>query len=162
MSYKNPNVTDVINNSTCYRTMTSYLGRNYLNLAKAQFGRTYERKACIEDSEDLMRIFALQWYDYYINNPKRERLYRAYSKPLWEYIKPLHVSVADSTREFVRQYNPEFIGVWNYHYDVYILKNNLFEEYKKYVNSNKKKFPYRRLKYVDYSHLAYNGVSNDF
>lgn len=162
MSYNNPNVSEVINNSTCYRNMTKYLHKSYLNLARVKFITLYSRRPNIEDSEELMRLFGLQWYDYYINNPRREKLYREYTKELWAYGIALSVCVQSSTLEFVRQHNPQFIGVWHYHYDVYILKNNMFEQYKQYIQLNRKKFHYRKRRYVDFSHLAYNGVADDF
>jgi len=47
-------------------------------------------------------------------------------------------------------------------HQLYIVEN-LLDEFKQFIKKNYKVLDkYRKSKYVDYSHLAYNGVTNDF
>ena len=162
MSYKNPNVNDVINNSIDLFDMSKYLHKSYLNIAKYKLRRKLGRKPNLDDAQQLFDIFVDDWRNYYKRKPLLEKLYKEKAKPIWEFGCKIHISVKDSTREFVRSINPEFKDIYDYHYDSWIIRNNKFEEYKDFCIKNKKKFPYRRETYVDYSHLAYNGVANDF
>jgi len=160
MSYNNPNCNEIINNSSSYRCMVKYFCKDYLNLAKGEFKKRNNRKANLDDSEELFTIYAKMWYDWYIINPKKEKLYRKVANPVWEFGVSMRIDVKDATREFVRSINPEFKKVWNYHYDTWIVRNNKLEEFKQYCKINK--FPYRKQRWIDYSDLAYNGVTNDF
>lgn len=162
MSFKHPSVGEVINNSSNNRDMVKYFCKDYLNLAKTAFHREHKRAATIEDSEELFQIFSAQWRYHYIEAPKREKQCIKISSPLWQFGCSLRISVKNSTREFVRTVNPSFENVFNYHYDAWIMENGYFTQYMKFCKENKDKFPYRRERYIDFSHLAYNGVTDNF
>ena len=50
----------------------------------------------------------------------------------------------------------------NHNHQLYILENLLYE-FKQFIKENHKILnKYRKRKYIDYSHLAYNGVTDDF
>ena len=116
----------------------------------------------MEECQQIFDEFVIQWKHYYITKPILEKAYKELAKPVWKFGCSIHISVKDSTREFVRSINPTFKNVFNYHYDAWIIKNNKFEEYKQFCLKNKKQYPYYRSTFTDYSNFAYNGVTEDF
>ena len=47
--------------------------------------------------------------------------------------------------------------------ETFIVDNNLIEEFEKFIRDNHKNLnKYFKPRYIDYSHLAYNGVTDDF
>lgn len=165
MSQLNPNVTEIL---LCTEGIIgSHLCKSYLNLAKAEFFRTNGRKATLDDAQALRDLFEAQWVNWYIHRPERERLEKILAKPIWDFGIPLKIDVHSSMCKFLisklgYNFGEKTPEIKEYNYGTYIIKNNLLEEYKSFVLSNRKDIPkYRKPEYVDFGHLAYNGVTDD-
>jgi len=63
MSHKNPNPTEILKCTT--GKIGHHLGKSYLNLAKGHFFRLHERKATLDDAQELRDLFENQWLEYY-------------------------------------------------------------------------------------------------
>lgn len=161
MSYKNPNVNEVLANSIDDFNMAKHLCKSYLNLSKGKFHREHKRKATLDDAQELFHNYVVDWKHWYITRPLLNQMHRKSGMPVWTFGVSIKIDVSHSTCEFVRVHNPTFKGVFDYNYASWIIRNNLFTEYVKYAKSNRSKFPYRKTRYTDFSHMAYNNSSDD-
>lgn len=181
MSEKHPNVNDVLRNSTGIEEMRKHLCRSYLNLAKQDFWRKNNRHAILTDAQELYDIYEAQWRDYYIDKPIREAENKKVGEPIWRYGKSLGIDVYDSMCRFLESTYPAYrftVGGEMYNamtaarvceekgiefMETYIMNNDLLESYKKFVSDHRNTLKkYFKPTYTDYSHLAYNGVTDDF
>lgn len=191
MSYKNPTAKEIIANSTCYRIMVPHFHKSYRNLAGSFFRKKYGRKATLDDSEELFRLYALEWYDYYIIKPKMDKLWYKKITPIYKKLVYTKRDVLYAAARFIETKYGSFVEtpdrhsywnkpLWNKRGYVsknagdilkemniksslrLIVKKNHTEEFIKWTIKNKKHLPYHTKDYRDYSHLAYSGVTDDF
>lgn len=181
MSDKNPNVNDVLTNSIGITEMRNQLCKSYLNLAKGEFFRKYKRKATTEDSQVLYDLYEAQWRNSIIDKPLREKANREKGRGVWRIGIKYKIDVYHAMCRFVEyKYSTLVTGKYgNTYYDKscadllkemniefmesHIVDNGLLKDWEAFVNERKEQLPkYRKARYVDYSHLAYNGVTDDF
>lgn len=166
MSQINPTVSEILNNST--GVIGKHLCKSYLNLAKGDFFKKHNRKANLDDAQELRNLYEVRWIDYYIHRPERARIEREISQPIWDFGCSLKIDVSTSMCYFLidrlgYDFTKNYPEIKEYNYGTYIINNGLFEDYKAYVSTNISKIPrYRKREYIDFGHLAYNGVTNDF
>lgn len=71
MSYKNPNVNDILNGTT--GVMGSHIHKSYLKLAKLEFHKRHQRKATFDDRQELRDIIENEWATYYSHEEMLKR-----------------------------------------------------------------------------------------
>jgi hypothetical protein len=161
MSHKNPTVSEILKSTT--GIIGGHLHKSYLDLAKARFYKLNQRRPTLDDAQALRDTYEEMWMDYYIERPKRFQLEKILAEPIWTYGCSLHVDVKKSMITFLRDI-PGFTfdgNVKESNYGTYIVQNNLFEDWKEFVYKRRYSLRYVRQTYVDFSALAYNGVTED-
>lgn len=179
MSQKNPNYKEILACTT--GVIGRYFCKSYLNLAKMEFRKKHRRCPTIADAQEIRDIYENQWVDYYIHKPARERANREKGRPIWQYGCTLKIDVFEMMCRFMEFmfsdfYPPNHVGkVYpkkscgdimkekNIEFlETFIVDNNLLDDWKKFATVKRKEYPWYRRTYQDYSHLAYNGVTDDF
>lgn len=191
MSYNNPNHNEVRENANCYERMKKHYCKSYHNLALSNFRYKYKRKATLDDVNEVFKIFVNEWYDYYIIKPKMKKLWYKSLLPMYRRIIPIKVDVYAAACRYVEYITPgsfvECPDRTDYWYDPlykkkgyieksadgilkdtklspeqWIYKNKKVDEFVDWVYKNKKHLKKHHKGYTDFSHLAYNGVADDF
>lgn len=163
MSQNNPNVNDILAVTT--GKIGKYFHKSYLNLAKKEFHQKYGKKASLDDAQELRDMFEAQWVNYY-SKYEAERLNDKYGRQFYSFCVPIRVDVDRAVQLFLDPDNiveeQEQAKLYPF---TYIVEKGLFEAFKEYATLNKVllKHIYKRHDYYpDFSHLAYNGVTEDF
>lgn len=163
MSYKNPTTTEIKGVVKDPFDMKQYFHKSYLNLAKTAFYHAHnKRNATLDDAQELFDHFVFQWRHWYKGHLKLKSAHKRVETPLWDWACARSIDVKASTLAFIQMYNPKFHMCYDDFYGSWIIRKGMFEEYKKFALGNKKKFKYYGPSYVDYSHLAYNGITESF
>lgn len=176
-----PTVTYMLNNTTGLPEMRKYLCRSYVQLANKEFKKQFGRWPENEDAQVLYDIYEAEWRDWYIDKPLREKKNREIGKPIWQYGIRYRIDVYAGLCRFIEyKYGTLITGKYgNQYYDkscadiceemdirymeTHIIEKGLLNEWKAYVDNFHSTLPkYSKRGYVDYSHLAYNGVADDF
>jgi hypothetical protein len=177
MSYTNPNVSEILACTT--GIIGKHFAKSYLNLAKGKFRFRHKRNATRDDAQELRDIFEADWVDYYVYRPIREKENREKGKPIWEYGCKFKIDVYNSMCRFIEYKYAKDIVKYGYSMkqccadimeekgfklmETHIIDNDLLDEYKKFIKINRKTLKkHFGSGYSDFSHLAYNGVTDDF
>lgn len=164
MSFKNPTAAEIIDYMGNH-PMVEEMNKTYLNAAKNQFYRKHcKAKPTLDDAEELVTLFLIIWKHRNVTIPKIKARQKAYATEIWNVGCYLKVDVKKSTLAFVRELNPTFDKVYDFDYAAWIGRYGMEKEYRAFCKKNRAKFPYKKQRnsYPDYSHLAYNGVTDDF
>lgn len=192
MSFNNPNHNEVREQATCYTRMKKHYCKSHHNLAKYKFLKVYKRKPTLDDVNTLFKLFVEDWYDYYIIKPAMDKLWYKALTPIYRKIIPTRVDVYNAACRYVEFITPgsfvECPDRTDYSYNPiykkrgytklscgdilenqrqgdpvrWIYKNKHSEAFITWVYKNKKHLAKHHKSYQDFSHLAYNGVTDDF
>lgn len=178
MSHKNPTVAEILAITT--GKIGKHFHKSYLNLAKMAFNSKHKHWPTLDNAQELRDIYEEQWYDYYVGKPQREKQNKIIGKPIWDYTKQFRRDTYNAMCRFLEFKYSEFKNNGSFDYPVdsagdimkekniefmetHIMENNLLDEYKQFVLERKTTLmAYFKPVYQDYSHLAYNGVTDDF
>jgi len=177
---------EVLDNSIAkYPEMRRYFCKSYLSTANREFAKRHPNTpVSVEQSQAIYDIYEEQWSEYYVLRPQREKENKKKCEPLWNYGKSLHIDVYAACCRFIEHiYCKEWQDHWDGNryakiscgdimkerniefQDGHIMDMGLLEDFKKWVKENKGTkliLAYHKPTYTDYSHLAYNGVTEDF
>lgn len=178
--------------TTEYPEMKKHFCKSYLNLALGKFFKEYKRKANLDDAQVLFDLYQEEWLDYYIFKPQRDREIYNKLRPLYKELIHTKRNIYEAACRFIEYKLGEFIETpdrtdyWlnkfnnklGYYKDscgdileklnykespVLFVNDNYRQEFINWVISNKKNIKqHYKNNYIDYSHLAYNGVTDDF
>jgi hypothetical protein len=161
--------------------MRKHLCKSYIQLANKEFKRKHDRWPDKQDSQELYDIYENQWRDYYVEKPLREKLNKEKGRQLWQHGIKYRVDVYYALCRFIElKYGTLIKGKYGNQYyekscgelckemgiefmESHIVDNGLTSEWKQFIDNNHTTLKkHHKREYVDYSHLAYNGVTDDF
>lgn len=137
-------------------TYAHYMNKFYFSQCKFKFYTEHDKTSPKEsDVKEIMDIFESEFVPIIIRGEK-EQLNKKRSHRFYAVGLPIKVDVAKAAAEFTE--NQEFPFS-------YIVENKLTSAFKLFMIDNKDRLKHKYVKrrsFSDYSHLAYNGVTEDF
>lgn len=172
MSYVNPTITEVLSVTKPRKYKNKIkLGRSCFNAIKGNFRHQKGYNPTLDDAEELLDLCIKDYYFRYVIEPERLRIEKQNFFILLKEVKQYNIDVKKSAIRFLSPKDvfkdyfrspPKTEGIPLNGCCTYIVENNLIEEWKSFAVHNKQEFKYYRPTYQDFSHLAYNGVTDDF